>query len=359
MKVVVLWTHLSGYLNSCLKALAAIEGVKLLVVNIMTAEEVPFDESLFSWIENHYQWKTDVNSAELLSRIESFRPELILASGWRIPEYRFVMKKFKGRAVRIVSTDQPWQARPKQLIGVLISKFYIHPICDAVFVSGERQASYAKKLGFQQSQIWRGVLSCDHDKFSAVNLEREQFKIDACSFAFIGRFSPEKGLDVLVAAYRAYRAIAVNPWPLKCYGAGPLQHLIDGIEGIENKGFCQPDSLPGELLTSSCLVLPSIYEPWALVVHEAASAGMAIICTDVVGSSVHLVQDGYNGYIVGVRDAFELAQAMLRYSSLSQKARNLMGENSYRMSLQFTPNRWASTLVGNALELMTSKGVWR
>lgn len=354
MRVAVLWTHLSGYLNSCLKALAETDGVDLFVSNILASEDAPFDEYFFSWIENRYQWEDRVVESDLLTKLERFQPDLILTCGWHIPGYRFVCRKFSSRAVRILTTDQIWQIRPKKLIGVLISRYYIHPLCEAIFVGGERQAVYAKKLGFHQSQIIRGVFSCDHGKFSEIYWARREKNIDSRSFVYVGRLAKVKGLDILVAAYRLYRERKPAPWPLKCYGAGPLTTLLKNEEGIELKGFCQPSELPEELLGSSCLILPSIYEPWALVIHEATAAGLAVICTDAVGASVHLVQDGYNGYIVETADVNELAQAMLRFSSLSLGEQRVMSENSYRMSLQFTPKRWADTLLARGGELMTN-----
>lgn len=351
MRVAVLCAHLAGYLNACLKALAETERVELFVANIRVSEDAPFNESLFSWIENRYQWENDVDGDELISRLELFQPDLILASNWHNAGYRKVFKCFKGRAIRIFSMDNQWLGRPKQWLGVFTSQFYLHPICDAVFVAGERQAIFAHKLGFSQGRILRGLYSCDHEEFAKIHFERKKTLSEPRAFVFVGRFSPEKGVDVLVNAYSRYRETASDPWPLKCYGSGPLQHLMQGVEGIECKGFCQPDDLPKELLMASCLLLPSTFEPWALVVHEAAAAGMSVIVTDAVGASVHLVQNDYNGYIVEAGNADELTQAMLRYSSISQKERIIMGENSYLMSLQFTPKRWANTLVSKAREL--------
>lgn len=353
MRVAVLWAQLSGYMNACLKALAETEGVELFVADMALPDEAPFDEALFSWIEDRYRWEKDVDQNELISRLERFQPDVILASGWHNPGYRKVFKCFNGRAIRIFSMDNQWLGRPKQWLGILTSRSYLHPICDALFVPGERQALFARKLGFSQGRILRGLLTCDHEKFARIHFERRTQMSGSRSFAYVGRFSPEKGLcmDVLVVAYRRYRETALDPWPLKCYGSGPLQHLLQGVEGIECKGFCQPDDLPQELLTASCLVLPSTFEPWALVVHEAVAAGMSVIASDAVGASVHLVQDGHNGYIVETGDANELTQAMLRYSSMSQEERSVMAENSYLMSLQFTPRRWADTLVTKSREL--------
>lgn len=359
MRFAVLWAQLSGYMNACLKALAETEGVELFVADMALPEDAPFHEALFSWIEDRYRWEKDVDQNELISRLERFQPDVILASGWHNPGYRRVFKCFNGRAIRIFSMDNQWLGRPKQWLGILTSRSYLHPICDALFVPGERQALFARKLGFSQGRILRGLLSCDHEKFAKIHCERRTQISEPRSFAYVGRFSHEKGLDVLVAAYQHYRQIAPARWTLKCYGSGPLQHLMLGIEGIECKEFCQPDDLSHELLMASCLILPSTFEPWAVVVHEAVAAGMPVIASDAVGATVHLVQDGHNGYIVEAGDANELTQAMLRYSSMSQKARSVMAENSYLMSLQFTPRRWADTLVTRSRELARIKSTAR
>ncbi|MFZ2404898.1 MAG: glycosyltransferase family 4 protein [Methylobacter sp.] len=348
----MLWTELSGYMNVCLKELSETEKVELFVANSCTTKQAPFDEAIFCWIENRYQWENEADADELIPRLEKFQPDVILCANWHNQGYRQTLKRFKGRAVRIFTSDRPWLGTPKQWLGVFTSRLYLHPICEAVFVAGERQAIFARKLGFKQKNILRGLLSCDHEKFSAVHFERKKAVSESRSFVFVGRFSPEKGLDVLVQAYELYRNMSFDPWPLKCYGMGPLSGLLEDVDGIERKGFCQPDDLPRKFMDASCLILPSTYDGWAIVVHEAAAAGMAVIASDAVGASVHLVQHGYNGYVVEAGDVDELANALLRYSSLSESERSIMGENSYRMSLQFTPKRWANTLVSKSEEMI-------
>jgi len=352
MKVAVLWTGLSGYLNACLKALAAIEEVDLFVANAHPLTEAPFDEAIFNWIENRYQWKNVAAADELIALLDRFRPDVIVCANWHNKGYRKTLKHFKGRSVRIFTSDRPWLGTPKQWLGVITSRFYLHPICEAIFVAGERQAVFARKMGFKQKNILFGLLSCDHEIFSAIYREREKSLSEPRAFIYVGRFAVEKGLDVLVRAYELYRNLSSDPWPLKCYGAGPLSGLLEGADGIELKGFCQPDDLPKEFLEGSCLVLPSTYDGWAIVVHEAAAAGMGLIVSDAVGASVHLVQEGYNGYIVETGDADDLAQAMLRYASLSRHERKKMGANSYRMSLQFTPTQWANILVSKSKQML-------
>jgi glycosyltransferase involved in cell wall biosynthesis len=165
------------------------------------------------------------------------------------------------------------------------------------------------------------------------------------SFLFVGRFVPEKCVDQLVDAYCEYRRGSAKPWPLVCCGVGPLQGLLEGRPGIIVKGFIQPDHLPDTLASAGCLVLPSQIEPWGLVVHEAAAAGMVVLASERVGAVSHLVQPGYNGFIFESGDVGGLASLMRRVGDLSEAQLDGMSRASFNLSRQYSPKRWADTLI--------------
>ena len=165
------------------------------------------------------------------------------------------------------------------------------------------------------------------------------------SFLFMGRFVSDKGVDQLVNAYQSYRESSTDPWPLVCCGAGPLGSRLEGRPGIRVEGFVQPDHLRDLLALSGCLVLPSTFEPWALVIHEATSAGLLILASEKAGAAVHLVQDNYNGYLFDGRDVKGIAALMSRVSNLSEARLDAMSRASHLLSKQFSPARWADTLL--------------
>jgi len=120
---------------------------------------------------------------------------------------------------------------------------------------------------------------------------------------------------------------------------------LEGRAGIIVRGFVQPDQLPSIFGEVGCLLLPSRFEPWAVVVHEAAAAGLPILASERVGSTVHLVQPGLNGFIFDAGDTEGLARLMTRISSSSTQRLEEMSEASHRLSLQYSPTRWAETLL--------------
>ena len=149
---------------------------------------------------------------------------------------------------------------------------------------------------------------------------------------------------MLVEAYRRYRARRRDPWPLVVCGTGPLAASLAGVEGIEARGFVQPGDLPAVFADATCLVLPSTFEPWGIVVHEAAAAGLAIICSTAVGASSRFLVDGYNGVLVPPGDAKALAAALDIVSDPGTPLATFSGRSS-ELARQFTPERWARYLV--------------
>jgi glycosyltransferase involved in cell wall biosynthesis len=168
--------------------------------------------------------------------------------------------------------------------------------------------------------------------------------------------SSEKGILPLTEAYAMYSREQDNPWPLIIAGTGPLSAELQGRSGVDCRGFVQPSQLPDVYADAGCLILPSSFEPWGVVIHEATAAGLPVICTTSCGAGVHLVQDHYNGYVVEPNNPTELAQAMARYGRLSEQRRREMSAASYSLSLQFTPQRWAQTVLERAAELRQRPG---
>ena len=99
----------------------------------------------------------------------------------------------------------------------------------------------------------------------------------------------EKGIETLKKAYEIYRQEG-GKWTLT---------MPEWIE---------PKDVPRMMREHACLVLPSLWEPWGVVVAEAKAAGMRIIVSDKVGARFDIPCDE----VVPAGDAKSLAAAMKR-----------------------------------------------
>jgi glycosyltransferase involved in cell wall biosynthesis len=230
----------------------------------------------------------------------------------------------------------------KQQLGRLTAPIHLHRFYDAMFVAGERQAVWARKMGYAEDRIWKGLYTCNVDAFakSPASLSRPDK-----TFVYTGRLSKQKGIDILRRSYELYQRDCRDPWRLVIAGDGPLRPELQAMRGVDWRGFVQPSELPLLLAEANCFVIASTFEPWCVALHEAASAGLPIICTSECGAAVHLVQDGYNGYLISPDSAHELARAMERISSAPAAKLTEMGRRSTELAKQFTPDRWSSCVL--------------
>jgi glycosyltransferase involved in cell wall biosynthesis len=246
---------------------------------------------------------------EILEQILNLQPDLVIVSGWMIPEYIWVAKRLKKKLnVPIVSySDTPWYGTIRQKINTLISPFHVKKAFTHMWVAGIYQFEYASRLGFNKENILFNSLSADTKLFEAIDLEKKRINYPK-NFVYIGRFSPEKGLHKLIEAWN--NIPHKNGWSLTLIGDGPLKNNFNNDESIVVKDYMDQELLINELRNSGCLILPSLHEPWALVLHEAAVAGLPIICTNICGAVPHFVLNNYNGLTVPPNSSLELQNAM-------------------------------------------------
>jgi glycosyltransferase involved in cell wall biosynthesis len=155
----------------------------------------------------------------------------------------------------------------------------------------------------------------------------------------------------LVSAYKQYRE-AGGSWHLVIVGDGPQREEIRALS--ENTGYPSDIHFPGLKPTShlppyyafaSAFVLPSLREPWGLVVNEAMAASLPVIVSQRCGCAEDLVQEGTNGFTFDPAQPDALTQSMLKLSQLTLAERTEMGRKSYDTVSRFSPAAWASEVA--------------
>ncbi|MGB3298921.1 MAG: glycosyltransferase family 4 protein [Phormidesmis sp.] len=352
MKILLLHTRLSGYLIACLRELKRQTDAEILIYAWPNQLEAPFDPVMFSnigTVRNRYE----ASDEDIFAQILSFNPTVVLTSGWRDKGYIRICRRLKAKGFPIIAgCDTQWKGNVRQYVAGWLSPIYIQKIIDILWVTGERQRHFAQFLGYLGDRCWDGYYACDWDAFSS---EKKVANEDEPYFLYVGRYAPEKGLDTLAAAYRIYCQQVDNPWPLVCAGAGTLRDALIS-SGAEDKGFIQPRDLPSLMSGAAAFVLPSRFEPWGVVVQEAAACGLPLIVSDVCGAGVHLVRSHHNGFSFSAGSVSELTQRLVSMHKTSKAQLKAYGKASYELSKQYTPQRWSKTLI-EGIHRLKDKGI--
>jgi glycosyltransferase involved in cell wall biosynthesis len=344
MRLAVLWEQWTSYIDICARALCDRYPVELLRAHLHPTPEAPFRLQDFIASQYVHVFENRPIESELLPLIARFKPDALLIASWHRREYRRIARAFAGRAARIVGIDNQWRGTLKQWTGYLTAPYFIKPMYDKALVAGPRQRHFAGMIGFTDSTIFEPLYSCDVERFANVTYASG---LDTANFLFIGRLVEEKGIRLLVDAYRSYRArIKSKPWGLIIAGTGPQYYLIDGVEGIEYRGFIQPAELPLLYARASCFVLPSRFEPWGVVLHEATCAGLPVICSTACGAGDLFVSQGDNGFIFGAGDLAALTEQLIKIAELPSEELERFRQHSRLVSRKITPDLWADVVWG-------------
>jgi glycosyltransferase involved in cell wall biosynthesis len=279
------------------------------------------------------------HDTKLITRLIAERqPDVVAMTGWWLPAYRAQLRAKELQPCRfIMGVDSPWRHEGQFL--TRLRYWRTLPKVDHFFVTGERAWQYVTRLGIDAARISRGMYGVDAEAWGAAAETRNAGPWPK-RFLFLGRYAPEKAIDVLVAAYAKYRERTADPWELVCCGAGPLGKLLAGKPGIRDLGFIDPARLADVVASAGAFVLPSRFDPWPLALVEAAAAGLPVICTDACGSAVEIVRPLYNGIVVPSESAGALADAMGDVTSREAEM-PVWGARSREFAAAYSSKVWA------------------
>ena len=144
-----------------------------------------------------------------------------------------------------------------------------------------------------------------------------------------------------MSAYAEYRRGVANPWGLTCCGTGEAAWLLCHQPGVTDAGFTQPAEQPGVFARHGAFVLASKFEPWGVVLAEAAASGMPLVCTTACGAAADLVRPYYNGLLTTAGDVAGLARA-LRWIHDHEEELPAMGRRGQAFAAAFSAQAWAA-----------------
>lgn len=230
--------------------------------------------------------------------IRGTRYRRLLVNGWELPEFWCAVLA-SPRARNCLALESGitegitagWKGIAK---GIFLGRL------SQIFPSGSAQTALLAALG------WRGASSVTGGVgiINKRGVAGTRSPAPGRRFAFVGRLAGEKNLGALVAAFRHI------PDTLTIVGNGPELEQLRAAASSNVTFLAHVDnSAIGEVISAhDCLVLPSLREPWGLVVEEALFRGVPVLVSSRCGAA-DLVRPGVNGWVFdpGISGSLEAA----------------------------------------------------
>jgi glycosyltransferase involved in cell wall biosynthesis len=206
-------------------------------------------------------------------------------------------------------------------IKALLKRIYVPWILrqtSAVFHCGKLGRDYFLRYGVAESRLYPFPYEPDYQLFSKPltpdSSRRFGLTAGRRRLIFVGRMVTAKRPDLILTAFE--RVARERPeWELVMVGDGHLRPELQSRyrSRVHWLGFI-PDATELATLYAACdvFVLPSDFEPWGVVLTEAAAAGLALVASSIVGSAADLIQEGVNGMVFPHGDLRSLSDAVFK-----------------------------------------------
>lgn len=340
MNILYFYSEVMGYTLAVIKSLVKDHGATVHVVYWDKGTRSAFQLPELNGVV--YYKRSTLTQTDLEELLERVSPKILYVSGRMDKAYLKASRSARKRGVVVVSGfDEQWKPSLKNFIVSAASYWLYRKYFDFIWVPGPRQYAFAKKLGYTDPYIIDGLYTADTElfatAFNAVSSKKQ--------FVFTGRFAKEKGITMLIDAFLASQKIQAHDWQLLLIGNGPLKDSIVTHPSIFVMDFLQPQQLVETMKEGGVFVLPSTYEPWGVVLHEYASAGFPMICSDECGAAIVFVHEKENGYLVKSNDTEDLTRAILQMINLTPDQLLQMKTRSYELGASISPLKSSHALL--------------
>lgn len=277
---------------------------------------------LFNWIS--FLWE-DSKKSQIIIFNGFYEVELFLLLSFSV---------FRGNRLKIaLDSDTPLyvptsffkRILKKIVLGLLFKNKRVHGLAGGSKSHKELFSFY----GMKEERIHFLPMVVDVDRFKNTQDKRKT----NFTFLYVGRIIDVKNIDHLIRSFKeSFHGTNVR---LKIVGSGvlldELKTFAENEKNIEFTGALFGKDLNRAYRESSVLVLPSLFEPWGLVINEAMASGLPVISSRFVGANYDLIEGKGTGLIFDPEKEGDLKEKMLemycdkiQYEKFSKNAYNLM-----------------------------------
>lgn len=298
----------------------------------------------------------------LWERLSQLKPAAVMIPGYAtLPALAAALWARLHKRTSILMTESSAADHSRVFWKELIKAKLLRLFFDLAVTGGAAHRRYLEQLGFPMAKVAGYYDVVDNEALEAKTSELRRTGPDSFGlplrpyFLYVGRMSPEKNVEGLLEAWLTYREQG-GEWPLVLVGDGPAFRELQAAAAksqhggeVHFAGLRTSRELPAFYAFAGCFVLPSVREPWGLVVNEAMASGLPVLVSSRCGSAEDLVEEGQNGFTFDPQ-AHELTARLHSIASLSGDQLRTMGRRSSQIITAYSPRNFGSQ-VQSILEM--------
>lgn len=169
--------------------------------------------------------------------------------------------------------------------------------------------------------------------------ELSPIKHNSSKVISVGRFSKEKGFDLLLKAWKIVEE-EIDNWSLEIWGdtgvdTGNVHYTFNSLELKRATLHPSTNDIESIFREAAIYVLPSRSEGLGLVLIEASSYSLPLIAFDCPNGPREIIRNGVNGILVEPENVNQLARSLISLIK-DESLRNKMGSAAFYEGKRFS-----------------------
>lgn len=331
-RILILYSEVMPYTLGLIEEMSQRESTQVILVYWDQIRLTPFTFKLPEEIRMIPRSKLTWDLVE--DELVPFQPTHIWTSGRMDSFYLKInssLKKRYPKTLSITGCDNQWEGTIKDQLRSMLGYWMYRKHFDFIWVPGPKQEEFALKIGFQKNKIIHNLLSCSPIWFE------NQSQLTQKRILFVGRLVPNKNIQFLIDAFELLPKEFSKDIFLRIVGSGDPMNLKIQHSNIEVFQFESQEKLISHGLNSDLFCLPSIHEPFGVVVHEFAAMGLPLALSTKVGAKPVFLNENLNGFSFNPNNVNELSEKLKHYYSLPLEKKLDMGKRSFELAQQVNP----------------------
>lgn len=258
--------------------------------NSLDNKEIKFNYTIIN--NNSFENRNKLVSLYKIARlILNLNFKKIVLGGWDLPEFWLLWGITRPKKLCLSLESSIFESK-FGLVKKSLKKLFLSRI-NLVFASGSPHKSLLDSLGFKGKVV--KTLGVGLANFSIQQEPHQSLpKLFNGEFLCIARLSDEKNLEFLLKFF------SLHPeYRLTLIGDGPLLAKLNQLkpDNVNLIPHVPNVKLGSYFQKASVFILPSLKEPWGLVIEEALFFNLPILVSSKVGSAIDLVVRPQTGLV--------------------------------------------------------------
>jgi glycosyltransferase involved in cell wall biosynthesis len=298
-------------------------------------------------------------------KLNELNPDIVIAGAIAFPSGAAAVRWATENKKKVIIFDD---ARIEDILRPRIIdwvKRKIFSCVDAVFCPSPAWDNTFAYFGFKNEQIFYGVDVVNNSFWQENSSQPKSVELPEKYILTVGRQISIKNVQLLLKAYQEYQhRIKEYSMSLVIVGEGEENNKLksyaekEQLYNIHFIPFQSQEILKIIYSKASVFVLPSLGEPWGLVVNEAMASGLPVLVSNRVGCASTLVKVGENGFTFSPINVDELTSLLIKFNQLSNAEKIKMGEVSLQIISEWDLAKFTTGLF-DAISFVLNKKLTR